>query len=153
MLKKGFTYSFIIVLSLLFVYAACGYNVIKYCCSSCEKEGVEILVSGHCADAHEQSCCADHHSSQTSASETCALDDASSDNACHLFHLRVDEAVFQSVSVWEQVKSFSSLLYDISQELFQIAHASFLIITAPPPDTPLLLSGQKILSLICVLRR
>jgi hypothetical protein len=152
MMKKGFTYSFIIVLSLLFFYAACGYNVIKYCCSSCEKEGVEMLVSAHCADAHEQSCCADDHSAPISDSETCALDYTSTNDACQLVHLKVDEAVFQSASVLEQVKLFSSLLFDVSQKLFQAAPLSFLI-TIPPPDKPLLLSGQKILSLICVLRR
>jgi len=153
MMKKAFTYSLILFLSVFFFYAACGYNFIKYCCSSCEEKGVEVLASTNCTDTHHQSCCETDVDATNSSSEKCAVSDSST-KTCQIIHIKVDEAVFQVIHTTEQlIKSFSSLLYDASYGVCQAANFPFSINKKVPPDTPLQLSGQKILSLICVLRR
>ena len=43
----------IIVLAVYFFVAGIGYNIVKYCCSVCEKAKVELC----CTDADNHNCC------------------------------------------------------------------------------------------------
>lgn len=51
-MKRIVTYLFLVFLSSLVFYGGAGVNLVSYCCSHCEKFGIEALTSSQCCKLH-----------------------------------------------------------------------------------------------------
>lgn len=62
-MKRITTYCLLIFLASLIFYGGAGVNLVSYCCSCCEKFGVEALMDAGCCKMHNHS-----HAEETCAS-------------------------------------------------------------------------------------
>lgn len=148
MIKKWLTYLTVSILSVLFSYAACGYNLAKYCCSICEDEGIEAIMDEPCHKSDANTCCINHHDEDADGLHT----NNCNNNYCQLIHLKVDDSVFSSETkklsntpvVYSILYANNALLVDSSVDLLSNA----LI----PPDNPTYKTGRAVLNSNCILR-
>ncbi len=140
-----------------FLFAGSGYNIVRYCCEGCAKEGIEVVATKSCEAIHhtghdhdKESCC-NHPSSP-------AHDDMACDNinhqtdGCHMWRLQTD---IPSVYVAEVINHYDfgsvinfpviilSLLYEYDRPAEQT--------TISPPDNVPLSGGRDILTYHAVL--
>ncbi len=149
MIKIFIKYGLTAVLSILFLYAACGYNLAKYCCSTCEAEGIVALTSEVCHPAEESSCCSMLHENEIST--TCHTDEYEH-KSCELIHLKVDHSVVFSEEHKLAPRQLISII--LLANYFDLNNANSILShkITNPPDEPHPLAGRAMLSSNCVLR-
>lgn len=151
---KRFT-SHIISLGLayLFLTVGCGVNVTEFCCSLCEKQGIQMFTSSSCEEVHAhhhhdkhagKHCCEYHHSNQKTIKR---LNLASKDKKCELHRLKVEEPTVHGQLV---LTHFSFVAIVFMQEPLGLSiettkPVEFISLKAPPD------SGRDILTRISVL--
>lgn len=59
-MKRKLTYLLLAMMSVLLCYGGAGVNLVSYCCTDCETEGVTALISDKCCEIH------DHYDNSTS---------------------------------------------------------------------------------------
>lgn len=156
MLKSRFIVSLLsAVFSFLFVVAGTGFNIINYCCGTCESKGIEYIAHHSCYEAHhdqDDACChADNQQAMglyhinlmtDTDAETCSTDS----NHCDVQRLQVDE-----FSVSKNL-ALSSIDIDYHSFNFFLAYFSYKpsventieYLSSPPPDASLP-DGREIL--------
>ncbi len=148
MIKKWLTYLTVSILSVLFSYAACGYNLAKYCCSICEEEGIEAIIDEPCHKSEASTCCTSHHNEDADGLHTTNC----SDNSCQLIHLKVDDSVFFSATnKLSTTQTVHSILF--ATNILPVFSTANLVSKALiPPDNPTLKTGRAVLNSNCILR-
>ena len=53
-MKKHFKQIFSIICAVYFLMAGLGYNVVNYCCESCENKGITAVLSKSCSIIHHE---------------------------------------------------------------------------------------------------
>ncbi len=145
MIKMGITYFFLFFLSGIFLYAACGYNIPKYCCHNCESIGIEVMLESSCHLDQPSSCCAHEHASRNSFSETCDT------GACDIIHLKVDNSVLSSAENRTAVASLHQIILYAKAIGFVFSEAPHTSTNTNPPEKPHLLTGRAVLCSISTL--
>lgn len=149
MVIKHFKYGLVSLLAVLFIYAACGYNFAKYCCSTCEAEGIEALINEPCHNT-DASCCTNHH--EESNNNECSTSGCEQKD-CQLYHLKVDESILLSEENKISPKQLIGLIFYANVFVLDIfKDSNFLGKTIDPPDKPNPLAGRTMLSSNCILR-
>ena len=67
--------TFSLLLGLYFLLAGTGFNIVNYCCDSCESKGIEYIAKHSCEEVH-------HHKSDCCESHSHASADSHQDIAC-----------------------------------------------------------------------
>ncbi len=157
MLKKYLHIIFSISLSLFFVIAGSGFNIVNYCCNICENEGIEHVAGKSCHAVHTQTdtCCehGSHNTAQTEATESCNLqtdDYACSDSGhktdkCHLLRIAVDMPVLTAAMhshVDVELEIFAASFVTLQSVL---SNVSFIHNDLAPPDILPISSGRTLL--------
>lgn len=86
MMKKTFTYLFILVMSALIFYGGAGINVISYCCDKCRSAGIEVVSDHKCCEMHKHH--HEHHAAANPSCEKCI--EHTDDMCCGLKRLKHD---------------------------------------------------------------
>jgi hypothetical protein len=148
MIKKWLTYLTVATLSVLFSYAACGYNLAKYCCSICEAEGIEALLDEPCHNLEKNTCCSNHHDEHNAGVNT----NNCTEKSCQLIHLKVDDSIFSSeAKKLSLTPTVHSILY--ANNVLPFFSAVNLVTKALiPPDNPTYKTGRAVLNSNCILR-
>ncbi len=146
MFKNVVKYLITVVLSVVFVFVATGFNYVNYCCSQCAEEGVEALFDEPCHSEHGHSCCNNSHATNKMHD---GFNAEHHQDQCTLQYLRVDDSVFSgsSLNVGEPISFVLAYLissFDFSTSVY-VASSNHLL------DDPLLLTGREVLSSGCVL--
>ncbi len=74
------TYITACALACLTFYSGAGINIISYCCTDCQSEGIEALLDNKCCDIHSHA--HTHDTEKETSGEGCT--DHSQDNSCSL---------------------------------------------------------------------
>lgn len=149
MIKNWFKYSVVSVLTVLFLYAACGYNLAKYCCKTCEAEGIEALINEPCHNSEATTCCPTKHTenSTSECSNNCG------NNTCLLYHLKVDDSIlFSEEKKHTTNQVISIILFATFLDFNHSITTNDAHITLHPPDNPHPLAGRTMLCSNCILR-
>jgi hypothetical protein len=141
-------YVFLYLSAIYFFVAGAGYNVVSYCCLSCENEGIEMIAVDSCFDIH-------HHThtnnSQKQHGDLFCADFNQHVDSCQFVRLNTDIPSFQT--------TYKLHLQQIcTVHLFDFADNSFLrkiVVTErnniSSPDNLLLKSGRSILTFNAIL--
>lgn len=147
---KTYTHNILAVFfGLYFLVVGTGFNVVDYCCNSCEDEGVEALIveSMNELSHGEMSCCESEETEETSCNN---LDYS---NSCELTRLSLEPTPISQVLQLNKDYSFSILLFGNLQgrsyEVFDYKSDSNYHL--PPPEKALFLQGREILTAKSVL--
>lgn len=154
-MKKFITYGFSIFLATYFITAGLGYNVVHYCCSECEKAGIEHVLSMSCESVHHPTEEHGHHHGCTcpSSSENACNTNVNNPivDTCGLFRLAVDTpstVKFERTVIAQFLTSLMPVLFDFYQsELVAYSDKEIPV----PPDLPLF-RGRGVLIKHAVLR-
>lgn len=157
MLKKYLHIIFSISLSLFFVIAGSGFNIVNYCCNVCEDEGIEHVAGKSCHAVHTQNdtCCEHgrHDTAQAETTESCDLqtdDYACSDmhhktDKCHLLRIAVDLPVLNA-TLYNDIDTAFEIVGCIDFSINAIfSDVSFIHNDLAPPEILLVSSGRTLL--------
>lgn len=161
MLKAVLKNSLIATLSTVFVFIAGGYNFVDYCCSSCEEQGIELLLTESCASAHEHDEHQEADKHVSANSHACCTDISANgihadhhQNDCQIYFLKLDELVSSTTqsnfkkSLTEKHSEFLPLLFFVAAYK-QMAELKPKKLCA---DDGVKSSGREILASVCILR-
>jgi len=152
-MNKVLKHILIILSAAYFLVAGTGYNVVKYCCKSCESSGILKVQVNSCnmnTQAKTEKSCCDEVNNQQSDN---VLTNFTKGNpmGCFFYRVALDVPVFESTKNFEIPFSkkihthfttqiiFSTYKLLISEEIF------------PPPKYKIPLTGREILMLKNVL--
>ncbi|MDR0371431.1 MAG: hypothetical protein LBH80_06225 [Prevotellaceae bacterium] len=154
MMKTILTYGFSIFFAAYFSMAGLGHNVVHYCCSECEKAGIEHVLSTSCESLHHEQEEQHHHDCTCSSSSENTCDTNVNNpvvDTCGLLRLVVDTpsaAKFEKTVVAQLLTSLMPILFDSCQpETVACSDKEIPV----PPDSPLF-RGRDILIRHAVLR-
>lgn len=154
MMKAILKYCLIATLSTVFVFVASGYNFVHYCCDSCESQGVEVLLSGSCDDAHEH-----EHEHELQAHACCANSMSEGIHAqqqkddCELHFLKLDDVDISTTKKNLSYKYSESTLVFLPLLVFVSAYNPMAeSMRNKAPDLAVLPFGRDLLSSVCILR-
>ncbi|MDR2916898.1 MAG: hypothetical protein LBV74_19055 [Tannerella sp.] len=86
-MKKAFTHSIVIIMTVLVFYGGAGINIISYCCNDCRSEGIEVLINDKCCDIHKHNHRNNHnHNNQISHCSGNSCDNHTEENKCNTIH-------------------------------------------------------------------
>ncbi len=136
-------YLLTVVLSVVFVFVATGFNYVNYCCAQCAEEGVQALFDEPCHSEHEDSCCNTNHTSHKGFSSEHHHDQ------CTLQYLKVDDSVSSGASLNVDKPISFVLAYLISN--LHLSKPETFTVNRHLLDDPLLKTGREHLSTSCVL--
>lgn len=139
------------VLSIMFLLAGTGYNLIHYCCGQCEIEGIEKVTEYSCEAVH-------HHNLEhnTERHHACEADKSfhlhQSEDACHLDRLTVDTPSIQFITSrlvdYSLVyKIFNNIFFESDIDAYSFEFSERFI----PPNLVAKKAGRAILSKISIL--
>lgn len=150
-----------------FILAGTGYNIVNYCCDSCESVGIEYLANHSCYDVHHfeqssplpalefktadftnsSSCCG--HTSETTATTVHYSDSlstcATGEGHCDLERMQLS---FYSVTPASQLQvSVAQLIIAVAivPVSLEVDVQSQLFLNYPPPE-PLSRTGRRVLA-------
>lgn len=157
MIKKYLHIIFSISLSLFFVIAGSGFNIVNYCCNICENEGIEHVAGKSCHTVHTQTdtCCehGSHDTAQAETTESCDMqtdDYACSDvhhktGKCHLLRITVDMPVLTAAMhshIDVELETFNASFVTLQTVL---SNVSFIHNDLAPPYILPVSSGRTLL--------
>jgi len=136
--------------------AGLGFNVINYCCNTCEEHGIVEVASNSCGELHHSAanCCESEHkqySENTNHDLTCTNISHHPDS-CHLLRVNVETPTIVVNNIEKTpITSFELLIPILLHTYAYIPIFEHSIFKAySPPDTPLL-AGRTILTAKSVL--
>lgn len=145
MLKKYLNNTLAILSALYFLFAGTGYNIVNYCCSSCEELGIQFVASHSCEEAHlsqHNHLCDVQHETQTCCSAV-----TETDESCKIERVHVDTPVTNSGPVISQLSVFPlQLFYQSENFLFENVRFHSSVSDSPPLFTYILQTGRSILT-------
>lgn len=148
MIRAWFKYSVVSILAVLFIYAACGYNLAKYCCNTCEAEGIESIINEPC-HTEASTCCSTKHeeNNKSECTDDCAT------NTCILYHLKVDDSIlFSAEKRHTSNETYNIVLFANSLDFSFSTTPNVVKNVLQPPDNPHPLAGRAMLNSNCILR-
>ncbi len=148
MVKNWLKYGLISVLSALFLYAACGYNLATFCCGTCESNGIEALVKKPCHNSATTCCSSEHKEKPSSSCNT----DEHKHKSCEIIHLKVDDSIISTEGQNFSPKHINCITLLANYFLVYYNKSTISSKTIHPPDHPLPLAGRTMLRSNCVLR-
>ncbi|MBN2788460.1 MAG: hypothetical protein JXQ69_09095 [Paludibacteraceae bacterium] len=148
MIKKWLTYLTVATLSVLFSYAACGYNIAKYCCNICEAKGIEALMDEPCHNLEKNTCCSNHHDEHKAGVNT----NDCTEKSCQLIHLKVDESIIASEAEKLSTTQIAHVILYATNVLLANSTIDLVNHTLIPPDNPTYKTGRVVLNSNCILR-
>ena len=138
-----------------FLMAGTGFNIVNYCCSICEEQGIENIALHSCDAVHHhesESCDVENHHHAENQDMACENPTHHPDT-CHILRLKVEIPALTSVFELKSTSNFEFNLFACTlNHSFDIV--SPLVTTntnLPPPDEILYLAGREILSAKSVL--
>lgn len=138
-------------LSVYFCTAGMGYNVVKYCCDSCQNAGIEKVAEGACCEIHL------HSNSKPEIKETQHADFACDDvhhitSECHLLRLNTDIPAIDNCHISFNNNDFEIInLQFITLSSFIFSSYSPVKSGIQPPDNEYYHNGRSIITLHSVL--
>ena len=155
-MKQIFIHITILILSCYFLIAGLGFNVINYCCNTCEAHGIVEVASNSCGELHhaETDCCesSEHHHESDSTNDLTCTNLTHHPNSCHLLRVNVETPTIV-VAIVEKIQLKGvNLLLPVLFEILTISDSteSKFFTAYSPPDTPLK-AGRSILTAKSVL--
>ena len=145
--------TFSLLLGIYFLLAGTGFNIVNYCCDSCESKGIEFIAKHSCEEVHldKIECCETHSEhSQDLAHDISYAADLSHADSCHILRLKVETPTIVSTPEFISVTSFTHTLFACESIFMDFQPESSFQYSTPPPDIPLP-SGRDILSAKSVL--
>lgn len=139
---------FIYLSVIYFLIGGMGFNVVNYCCQTCEKEGIEEIASSSCYNVHHHFKNKDTHQEH----KDLLCDDLNQhiDN-CSFLRVNTDTPSFQPAHQFQLEQIYSVTLFNFSllfsDENNQVSEKN----NIPPPDNLLSTSGRSILTFHAVL--
>jgi len=126
-----------------FIIGGTGFNLVNYCCQSCEKEGIEMVATDSCFAIHHnlhQKSFNNQHPDLFCADITHHLDN------CHFIRLNTDTPSFQSIHKLHLEQISTVFLFNsfplFSPDKLDLSNRKFF----PPSDNHFSLSGRSILT-------
>lgn len=120
-MKNSYLHKFFALLFALFFFVfGTGFNIVKFCCSDCEKEGIFALTAETCCD------CIHQHHSETESHSLChhsdeeknnslytfsTLNSNENTNSCNIERLSVETPTIDDVNSDFQTNNFSITLF------------------------------------------
>ena len=143
--RKLYTHFIALASTAFFILGGLGFNIVNYCCSSCESSGIEMVAEKTCNALHHNegaACCHKHE------------DDIACNNVghqpqgCHILRVKVDTPVVDSLIELKvsSITVFHSLFVS-KKHLISDIDPLFYSFSLPPPNINLHFSGREILSL------
>lgn len=132
-----------------FLIAGLGFNVVNYCCETCEKHGIVEVATNSCGDIHhtDTSCCdsSEHHQSNDHNPDLACDNISHHPNSCHLLRMKVETPTHASTGLVKV--NIHSLELTIPYLIVNLANIQSTDISndVSPPDTPLA-AGRTILT-------
>lgn len=153
-MKQLLRHIFSLIFGIYFLIAGTGFNIINYCCNSCEDEGIENITLKSCETVHhnESGCCNEEptHDEDNLVCENPSTYPAS----CYLLRLNVE--IPSLTSVFELNSNHTNFEFDL---IVCMLNHSYQTVSAlqkdtsqlPPSDDILCLAGRDILTTKSVL--
>lgn len=134
--------------------AGLGFNIINYCCNTCETHGIVEVASNSCGELHhiETSCCESTNHQQTNNANQDLKHDLTctnithQPNSCHLLRINVETPTIVATNIVNLQVDHIELLFPVSLHTlaFSTLNDSNEFTAYSPPDTPLT-AGRTIL--------
>jgi len=131
--------------------AGLGFNVINYCCNTCEEHGIVEVAVNSCGELHhnESNCCDTKHNkhSENANHDLTCTNISHHPDSCHLLRVNVETPTIVVKNIEKTpIASFELLFPTLLHTFAHIPIFEYTIFKAySPPDTPLL-AGRTILS-------
>lgn len=138
-MKRTFVQLLSILCAVYFLMAGTGYNLVRYCCGSCENEGIESVVMKTCASVHHnhheegETCC--HHSHEVSGTSEAVLcsDVPQEMTGCYLYRIQTDTpSLISNVNFTQE----NNIVIDFNFLIFDLFLATNLNVVSEPVFTP-----------------
>lgn len=145
--------TFSLLLGLYFLLAGTGFNIVNYCCDSCESKGIEYIAKHSCEEVHhhKSDCCESHsHASADSHHDIACTDIQHMPECCHILRVKVETPTVVSIPELISVTIFTHTLFAYESIFMNFQPESSFQYPTPPPDIPLP-SGRDILTAQSVL--
>jgi hypothetical protein len=131
-----------------FLVAGVGFNVVNYCCKSCENEGIEMVATDSCFAVH-------HHlhtkNPQKLHADLLCADIAKHADNCQFMRLNTDIPSFQAMNNLLVKQICTVYLFNVFSNFFAEKTELSNPINIPPPENYLSMSGRSILTFHSVL--
>lgn len=138
-----------LLLGIYFLLAGTGFNIVNYCCHSCETKGIEYIAKYSCNEVHhfEANCC----DTKTPTSEDLACSDMQHHpDSCHILRVKVEVPTVVSIPELISVTILTHTLFITENIFINFQPENTLVYSNPPPDIPFP-SGREILAANSVL--
>lgn len=148
MKAKSIKYLFTFLSAAYFLLAGAGYNVVNYCCQTCENEGIEAVSTSSCNDVHNHSHSSDRH--QPNGDMSCS-DVNHHPAGCHLLRLNIDIPSIQTTQELSvNTINFCNLFHTSVNFLIEVPEIASQNIVHPP-NGYFLSTGREIITYHAVL--
>ncbi len=149
-MKALLQHIFSLFFGLYFLLAGTGFNIVNYCCNSCEDEGIENIAL-HSCDAvhqHESDCCDDIENHQTDNQDMACESPTHHPDNCHILRLKVEIPALTSAVELKSIEIFDFNLFacTLNHSFDTVSPLKTTNTNLPPPDEILYLAGREILS-------
>ena len=146
---------FSLFFGLYFLLAGTGFNIVKYCCNSCEEQGIENIALHSCEAVHhhESSCCNDLENHHAETQDLACENPTHHPETCHMLRLKVEIPVITSAFELKSIENFDFNLFacTLNHSFDTVSPLETTNTNLPPPDELLYLAGREILSTKSVL--
>ena len=154
-MKALIKHIFSLIFGLYFLLAGTGFNIVNYCCNSCEDEGIENIALHSCdAVHHNESECSHPESTHNAEMQDIVCENPTHNpDSCHILRLRVEIPALTSVVDLNSIASFDFNLFACALNHSHDIVSPLETINAnlPPPEDILCLAGREILTTKSVL--
>ena len=145
--------TFSLLLGIYFLLAGTGFNIVNYCCDSCETKGIEFIAKHSCDEVHhhKSDCCESHSSASADSHQDIACADVQHlPDGCHILRVKVETPTVVSIPELLSVTIFTHTLFACESIFMDFQPENSFQYSTPPPDIPLP-SGRDILTAKSVL--
>lgn len=134
------------LLAILFFFAGTGYNLVVYCCSDCEKAGMEAVTSCECIHHHHHHANGEVHADHDVPPHICDFLEHHQ-KSCEFQRLTVDTPTVSDAAFHFDVADFPVMtLWAVSASDFLSRESAPLSYLPSPPNLSEPLTGREILA-------
>lgn len=141
---------FSLIFGLYFLIAGTGFNIVNYCCNSCEDEGIEKIALHSCdAVHHNESDCCNHESTHNAEMQDVVCDNPTHHpDSCHILRLKVEIPALTSAFELRSIDIFDFNLFacTLNHSYDTVSTLETINANLPPPEDILCLAGREILT-------